>query len=240
VTARILLCEDDGLAKSWMASALRDGGFEVTEASSVDDCLKSAAAGTYDLAVLDVMMPGGELDWIETKGGFATGVAVARRLKQQCPDMKIVGISQAPVFETLQWFRANADGFIVKAELLSDPGAIVERIRKVIDPAGWLKRCRSFIVHGHDRRALRALQDHLRAFGFPPPTDGPDYYRIVVAPNEHERGEDWVDVTEKACADDWLAAAAHALRAGGQEIRVRISGPRAEVTLRWPRSYGRP
>jgi hypothetical protein len=70
--------------------------------------------------------------------------------------------------------------------------------------------------------------------------DGPDYYRIVVAPNEHERGEDWVDVTEKACADDWLAAAAHALRAGGQEIRVRISGPRAEVTLRWPRSYGRP
>lgn len=171
MTSEILLCDDDLLARSWLASALRDGGFDVSEVGTVEECFRSVADRTYDVALLDVMMPGGELDWIETKGGFATGVAVARRLKRVCPDMKIVGISQSPAFEALQWFRTNANGFLVKGELFTDPVAIVERIRKVVDPAGWLKTCRTFIVHGHDHRALAALQFHLQhTCGFPPPT----------------------------------------------------------------------
>jgi predicted nucleotide-binding protein len=171
VTARILLCEDDLLAKSWLASSLRDGGFDVTEVSTVEECLRSVRDRSYHVAVVDVMMPGGELDWIETKGGFATGIAVARRLKQICPDMKIVGISQSPAAETLEWFRTHASGFLVKGDLFAAPAAIVERIRKIIDPAGWLKNCRTFIVHGHDHHALEALKDHLhQAYGFPPPT----------------------------------------------------------------------
>lgn len=59
--------------------------------------------------------------------------------------------------------------------------------------------------------------------------------RIVVGPDEEERGPDWKDVTEEACADGWLSAAAHAFHAEGQEIRVRSNGPLAEVTLRWAR-----
>jgi hypothetical protein len=63
-----------------------------------------------------------------------------------------------------------------------------------------------------------------------------DVCRIVVGPDEQERGPDWKDVTGKACEDGWLSAAAHAFRAEGQEIRVRSNGPLAEVTLRWDRS----
>ena len=168
---RILLCDDDLLAKSWMATALRDGGFDVTEVSTVDECLQAATDQRFNIAVLDVMMPQGSLDWIETQGGFATGMAVARRLRQVCPEMKIIGISQTPAVEARQWFRTNVDGFLVKGELFVAPTAIVERIRKAIDPRGWLKTCRTFVVHGHDRRSLRLLKHHLQhTLGLPPPT----------------------------------------------------------------------
>jgi predicted nucleotide-binding protein len=159
---RILLCEDDLLAKAWIATALRDGGFHVTDVDTVRACIQAVSDEHYDIAVLDVMMPGGDLDWIETKGGFATGIAVARRLRQVRPLTKIVGMSQSPAVETVQWFRSNADGFVVKAEILSDPNSIVERIRKVVDPAGWLKTCRTFIVHGHDHDTLEELKHHLQ------------------------------------------------------------------------------
>jgi CheY-like chemotaxis protein len=168
---RILLCDDDVLAKSWMAAALRDGGFAVTEVSTVDESLRAATDQPYDAALLDVMMPGGQLDWIETKGGFATGVAVARRLKHIRPDMKIVGISQSPSSEAIHWFQTNANGFLVKGEVFSDPATIVRTMHKVLDPLGWLKTCRTFVVHGHDHHTLGILTHYLQVtFGLPPPT----------------------------------------------------------------------
>ena len=171
MSSRILLCDDDLLATSWLATALRDGGFDVTGVSTVEACLEAASTNRYDVVLLDVMMPGGGLDWIETRGGFATGMAVARRLKQAVPGMKIVGISQSGSVEALNWFRTNADGFLVKGELFADPAAIVDRVRKVVDPLGWLKTCRTFIVHGHDTESLEALKELLqRTFGFAAPT----------------------------------------------------------------------
>jgi hypothetical protein len=59
--------------------------------------------------------------------------------------------------------------------------------------------------------------------------------RIVVGPDDQQRGPEWKDVTEEACDGGWLGAAAYAFPARGHEIRVLSNGPRAEVTLRWIR-----
>ena len=66
--ARILLVDDDEVNLLLTALALRDRGFEVTEASSGEQALEMVASWTPDIIVLDAMMPG--LD------GFATCQAV--------------------------------------------------------------------------------------------------------------------------------------------------------------------
>src|SRR6187455_3336188 len=94
---RILLCDDDAITTASMGAALRDAGYLVSEATTVDQCLSVAARERHDLALIDVMMPPGSFEWQETKGGYASGIALARRLRQIQPDLKIMGMSNAPI-----------------------------------------------------------------------------------------------------------------------------------------------
>ena len=104
---RILLCDDDTLTTASMGAALRDAGYVVSETTTVDQCVSLAETERHDLALIDVMMPPGSFEWRETKGGYASGIALARRLRQIQPDLKIVGMSNAPNRETVQWFKQH-------------------------------------------------------------------------------------------------------------------------------------
>ena len=86
---RILLCDRDTLTIASISASLRDAGYAVSEATTVDQCLLLAGAGRHDLALIDVMMPPGSLEWQETKGGYASGIALARKLRQVQPDLKL-------------------------------------------------------------------------------------------------------------------------------------------------------
>lgn len=61
---RILFADDDRLVLATIAKALRDAGFEVTTASSGEEALQFAGRESFDLALLDIRMPG--LSGIET------------------------------------------------------------------------------------------------------------------------------------------------------------------------------
>src|SRR5262245_29480498 len=56
--ARLLVVEDDRKAVAFLRKGLTESGYAVDTAATGDDGFTRAAAGGYDLVVLDVMIPG--------------------------------------------------------------------------------------------------------------------------------------------------------------------------------------
>src|SRR3981081_3978630 len=55
---RLLLVEDDARISRFVAKGLREQAYAVDVANTGDDALYQAAINTYDLVILDVMIPG--------------------------------------------------------------------------------------------------------------------------------------------------------------------------------------
>ena len=55
---RLLLVEDDARIARFVAKGLREQAYAVDVANTGDDALYQAAINTYDLVILDVMIPG--------------------------------------------------------------------------------------------------------------------------------------------------------------------------------------
>lgn len=68
---RVLIVDDDRVVLNLLAEGLRDMGYEVATAVSGTDAVALAAAEAFDLAVLDMRMPG------------MPGLALARALREQ-------------------------------------------------------------------------------------------------------------------------------------------------------------
>src|SRR5262245_38333563 len=118
MSLRILYVDDDRFASDTLCAALRDAGFAVDYASTVTAALSHTEQTMYDIAIVDVMMPIGNLGFVETRGGFETGIALARRLKDAMPGLKVLGITQRETLETEKWFRAHGNGLYLKSEAL--------------------------------------------------------------------------------------------------------------------------
>ena len=56
--AHLLIVDDDMLLRSMAAKTLQHAGFEVTAAASGEEALERFQEHSYDLILLDVMMPG--------------------------------------------------------------------------------------------------------------------------------------------------------------------------------------
>ncbi len=79
--ARILVAEDDRAVQSFVARALRLRGYQVTAVDDGLQALEALNAGTYDLLVTDIVMPG--LD----------GIALALKVARDDPDLPILLIT---------------------------------------------------------------------------------------------------------------------------------------------------
>jgi len=62
--ARILIVDDDSGFRKTLRLALRSSGYEITDAGSGDEALRSAEASVPDLALVDWQLPG--LDGLQT------------------------------------------------------------------------------------------------------------------------------------------------------------------------------
>ena len=79
--ARILLAEDDGSMRAFLARALRKAGHEVFAVGEGRAALAVLAEGKFDLLLADIVMP--EMD----------GIELARRASELDPDIKIMFIT---------------------------------------------------------------------------------------------------------------------------------------------------
>jgi two-component system, OmpR family, response regulator len=116
---RILIIEDEPELRRVLVQALREAGYAVDEAADGPDGLFKAIAWTYDLVLLDLMLPG--LD----------GIEVLRRLRREKPTPVLVLTARDTVPDRIRGLDVGADDYVVKpfnlAEVLARVRAIIRR-----------------------------------------------------------------------------------------------------------------
>lgn len=99
----ILLAEDDPNLGLLLSEFLKKKGYEVSWAQDGDQALDFFVKGTFDLCILDVMMP--------KKDGFS----LAKDMKATHLDVPIIFLTAKSMDEdTLQGFKVGADDYLTK------------------------------------------------------------------------------------------------------------------------------
>jgi two-component system, OmpR family, copper resistance phosphate regulon response regulator CusR len=117
---RLLLVEDDARIARFVAKGLREQAYAVDVTANGDDALYEAAINTYDLVILDVMIPG--------KNGFE----VCRELRRTGQRMPILMLTARDAVEDrITGLDHGADDYLTKPfefrELLARLRALLRR-----------------------------------------------------------------------------------------------------------------
>ncbi len=113
---RVLLVDDDRALAGVVAAALTEEGFEVTQAHDGKAGLATFSAGTFDLVLLDVLMP--ELD----------GLDVCRRIRKTSTVPIIFLTSRAEEIDRITGLDLGADDYLGKPFSVRE---LVSRIRAI-------------------------------------------------------------------------------------------------------------
>jgi DNA-binding response OmpR family regulator len=117
---RLLLVEDDARIARFVAKGLREQAYAVDVAGTGDDALYQAAINSYDLVILDVMIPGRD------------GFAVCRDLRKSGQRMPILMLTARDAVEDrIAGLDHGADDYLTKPfefrELLARLRALLRR-----------------------------------------------------------------------------------------------------------------
>lgn len=128
MTIKTILCiEDDRLIGEMYVRSLRKAGYEVDWMISGNDGLVAARNKSYDLILLDVMLP-------ERKGSDILGELRSKK-KDLIPNSKVLVLTN---FEQDEESRIamehHADGYLIKADITPRKLlAIVEQLGRVVE-----------------------------------------------------------------------------------------------------------
>jgi DNA-binding response OmpR family regulator len=112
---RILVIEDESRIRSFLARALEAEGFAVDGADNGPDGLDRALRGTYDLVILDLLLP--RLD----------GLSVLSELHRRSPELPVVIVSARSDLPTkLRGFDLGANDYLAKPFALDE---LLARVR---------------------------------------------------------------------------------------------------------------
>jgi len=117
---KILYVEDDPRAREYIQKGLLENGFVADVAADGDEGLLRAAAGGYDLLILDVMLPGRD------------GFSVLKALREKGVDTPVLFLSaRGEASDRIRGLNLGADDYLPKpfafAELLARVRAIARR-----------------------------------------------------------------------------------------------------------------
>jgi DNA-binding NtrC family response regulator len=100
---RILIVDDEAIVRDSLGAWFRQDGHHVELAPNAKDALRQTAAGRYDLAFLDIKMPGMD------------GLELQARLAEADPELTIVLMTAyASVDTAVKAMKAGAYDYIVK------------------------------------------------------------------------------------------------------------------------------
>ena len=145
---RILVVEDEPTLAMAVVDRLEAEGYAVDLATSGELALERAAADTFDLVMLDIMLPGQD------------GFEVCRQLRQQRLDMPILMLTaRSLVLDKVVGLKLGADDYVTKpfdfAELLVRVEALLRRTRVEAPPPKGSFRFGSIQVNIRQAEVIR-------------------------------------------------------------------------------------
>lgn len=115
---RILLVEDEQALARLLAQGLREQGYAVDVASAGDEALAFLASESYDLVVLDIMLP--DVD----------GFSVCRRMRAERSSVPVLMLTARDAIEDrVRGLDSGADDYVVKPV---DPRELLARVRALL------------------------------------------------------------------------------------------------------------
>jgi len=132
-----------------------------------------------------------EEEMMDALGGHSAGIALARWIRTNHPELPFIGLSVRADKEVSQWFSNYGLGFASKMEL-RDPAALARFIERAVarDSKPTLK---IFIVHGRDEASKWALKNYLQnTLGLPEP---------VILHEQPSRGRTLLEKFEEEAVD---------------------------------------
>ncbi|MCP4985392.1 MAG: response regulator [Colwellia sp.] len=157
---KILFVDDNCFEMQGIIDYIEAEGFSVRYVSSVEDAKKSISSDPPDLAVLDIRMhPDPRDSEFETKGGFATGIVLAKWITNNHPNVRFAGLTAAFDVNIAEYFNTFGCGFLTKPVM---PSQVARWIRRLLETETSRLHIRTFIVHGHDEQAMLDLKNYLQ------------------------------------------------------------------------------
>ena len=127
LTMRLLVVEDDKKIASFVSRGLKEAGYVVEIAERGDDALQLALHNHYDVAIVDLMLPG--LD----------GLSLIERWRAQKVKMPVIILSaKRSVDDRVKGLQIGGDDYLTKpfafSELLARIQALVRRSTAISEP----------------------------------------------------------------------------------------------------------
>lgn len=145
ISGRILLIDDEASLRQTLTRILQRAGFDVTTAADGPEALRLQAAGTYNLVLLDIRLPG--MDGLE--------VLQAIRGSSSTTTLPVVLLTaHGSLHSALEALRLGATDYLLKPV---KPEVLLERVRAILQ-AQMLDRRRREL-----RDQIERLQVELRA-----------------------------------------------------------------------------
>lgn len=118
----ILIIEDDVYIRDLYAQVLSEAGYTIETAVDGEEGLVKAAAGGYDLILLDVMMP--KLDGL----GVLQGLQKSPPRTENGPIILLTNLAQNEVVQ--EALKTGAKDFLIKSEL--DPKEFLAKVESYL------------------------------------------------------------------------------------------------------------
>ena len=119
MNGRILIVDDENVVRDSLNRLFEDEGFQTTAAASGREALERVTPGDYDLALIDIRMPGMD------------GMELQQRLHDADPELLVVIMTGYATVETaVQGLKKGAWDYIVKPV---DPDELIHLVGKAIE-----------------------------------------------------------------------------------------------------------
>ncbi len=120
---RILVCEDEDSIREFVVLNLKRSGYDVVDVNCGEDAIEAfeKADGAFDIALLDIMMPG------------IDGIQVCKKLREKSETMGIIMLSaKSQEMDKVSSLMIGADDYITKpfsiSELIARVDAVCRRV----------------------------------------------------------------------------------------------------------------
>ncbi|PLY01056.1 MAG: two-component system response regulator [Desulfuromonas sp.] len=147
---RILVADDEESIRWVLSKTLNKKGFQVDLAESGDEAQKLFKQNDYDLAILDIKMPG------------VTGLELLRRFRESRPDtMVVIMTAESSMENAVEAMKSGAYDYITKPFDLNAIDAVVLKAQKASDVSEEVHRLKSELQGQYqlDRSIIGNSQD---------------------------------------------------------------------------------